>query len=147
MKHGNFILIIALFALLILPLSAQDAVKNVDGPFSIKLASESAYYPIRLDVVRVDQCPFGYRVIYRKGAADFAEAYLPFEWFVPGGKGILFQANDPAYPYAIVYLKQGKFSHIKLYVKDSQKDPSWGVVRGGPELAEKFKVEEVKVQF
>jgi hypothetical protein len=47
-------------------------------------AETSAFYPVRLDVVKVYSHAEGYRVVYRKGTADVAELYIPMKWFFPG---------------------------------------------------------------
>ncbi len=107
----------------------------------------SDMYPFRLDVVKVYQHNLGYRVVYRVGQNDFAEAYIPMEWFKPGGKAQLIRSNDPSHPYMVVYYREGKFSHVRLFVKDYQRDPSWGILEGGPELASKFQVEEIVPKF
>ena len=111
------------------------------------IRNPSDMYPFRLDVVKIYQHRLGYRVVYRVGQTDFADAYIPMEWFKAGGKAQLIRANDPSHPYMVVYYREGKFSHVRLFVKDYQKDPSWGILEGGPELASKFEVEEIVPKF
>ncbi len=127
------------------PLFAQEA--EPADPFAIKFIHESPYYPLHANVIRVDQSAYGYRVIYRKGNAGVAEAFIPNDWFVPGGKAQLIAGDHPSYPHLVVYLKEGKFSHVRLYVRDNIRDPSWGYQASSPELESKFKVDEVKLEY
>lgn len=115
-----------------------------DKAGSIRMEAE--LYPLRVDVTRVYMHTQGFKVVYRKGQASFAEAYIPTSWFTPGGKAMLIQARGPQYPYMVVYYKpDGSFSHLKLYVLSNRKDASWGIIEGDP--GDKFKVESVKIEF
>jgi hypothetical protein len=109
-------------------------------------AETSAFYPVRVNVVKVFSHSQGYEIIYRKGIADTAAAFVPIKWFVPGGKAELVQANDAAYPYMVVFYKDGKFDHLRLYVKSDLKDSSWGTL--DPKAGEgKFSSEDIKLEF
>ena len=111
------------------------------------IASEtSAFYPVRLDIVKVYSHADGYRVIYRKGSAGVADVYIPARWFVSGGKAELVRGNDPSYPYMTVFYKNGKFDHLRLYVLADQNDSTWGclVLRTG---AGKFNSDDLKLDF
>lgn len=107
---------------------------------------ESDLYPVRVDVSRVYSHAQGYRVVYRKGATSFAEVYIPVEWFVAGGKGMLLRGTGPQYPYMVVYYRpDGSFSHVKLFVLANMRDASWGVIEGDP--GDRFKVDTIKLEF
>ncbi|HPE88093.1 MAG TPA: hypothetical protein P5298_01085 [Spirochaetia bacterium] len=107
---------------------------------------ESDLYPVRVDVSRVYSHAQGYRVVYRKGATSFAEVYIPVEWFVAGGKGVLLRGTGPQYPYMVVYYRpDGSFSHVKLFVLANMRDASWGVIEGDP--GDRFKVDTIKLEF
>jgi len=110
------------------------------------VAETSAYYPVRVDVVKLFAHADGYRVIYRKGAIGMAEIFLPIKWFAPGGKGQIIRANDPSYPYLTVYYKDGAFSHVRLYVSNNYQDDTWGVLPAN-EGKGKFDVEDIKLEF
>ncbi len=126
-------------ALIVLGLVALVAVFTLS-------AETSSFYPLRFDVVKVYSHAEGYRVIYRKGSTGMAEFYIPAKWFVPGGKAELIRANDPSFPYVVLYYKEGKFSHVRLYVKASMKDETWGVLE--PDVGRgKFNVDELKPEF
>jgi hypothetical protein len=110
------------------------------------VSQTSEYYPIRVDVIKVYSHAEGMRVIYRSGSTGFADAYIPASWFTAGGKAELVSANDPSYPYMTVFYKNGAFSHVRLYVKASTSDSSWGVLP--PEAGRgKFDIEELKLKF
>ena len=106
----------------------------------------SDLYPVRVDVVRVFSHAQGYRVVYRKGQANFAEMYVPITWFVAGGKAQLIRAHGPQFPYLVVYYKSdGTFSHLKLYVQQNMSDPTWGELTGDP--GDVFKIDTVKLEY
>jgi len=111
------------------------------------IASEtSAFYPVRLDVVKVYSHADGYRVIYRKGSASVADVYIPARWFVSGGKAELVRGNDPSYPYMTVFYKNGSFDHLRLYVLADQNDSTWGLLSPA-DGAGKFNSDDLKLDF
>jgi hypothetical protein len=114
---------------------------------SLALAAEaSAFYPVRIDVVKVFSHGDGFKVVYRKGSADVGAVYLPSRWFVPGGKAELVRANDPSFPYMSLFYKDGKFDHLRIYVLADQKDETWGVLAPA-EGAGKFTADDLKMDF
>jgi hypothetical protein len=124
--------------------AASGSGKSLDTSGSIRIPSE--LYPVRVDVSRVYSHSQGYRVVYRKGQASFAELYVPTTWFVSGGKAMLIRGQGPQYPYMVVYYKSdGSFSHLKLYVLSNMKDTTWGTIEGDP--GDKFKIDTVKLEF
>ncbi len=145
MKRIFVAAILIAMVLAVFPAFSQ-ASKPAD-PLAAPIANPSDMYPFRLDVVKVYQHSLGYRVVYRVGQADFADAYIPIEWFKAGGKAQLIRSNDPSHPYMVVYYREGKFSHVRLFVKDFAKDSSWGILEPGPDVASKFKVEEIVPKY
>ena len=131
--------------LAVFPAFSQES-KSAD-PLATQIKNPSDMYPFRLDVVKVFQHSLGYRVVYRVGQTEFADAYIPIEWFKAGGKAQLIRSNDPSHPYMVVYYREGKFSHVRLFAKDFPKDPSWGILESGPDVASKFKVEEIVPKY
>jgi hypothetical protein len=109
-------------------------------------AAESAFYPVRVDVVKVFSHGDGYKVVYRKGSADVSAVFLPARWFVPGGKAELIRANDPSFPYMSIFYKDGKFDHLRLYVLSDQRDLTWGVLAPS-EGAGKFSSDDLKIEY
>jgi hypothetical protein len=109
-------------------------------------ADTSAYYPVRVDVVKVYAHADGYQVVYRKGSFNMASLNLPARWFAPGGKAAMIYANDPSYPYMTVFYKDGKFDHLKIYVQSNRKDTSWGTLSPS-EGAGKFGSEDFVIEY
>ena len=123
---------------------AQSETTSKGLDTSVRFQSE--IYPVRVDVSRIYAHGQGYRVVYRKGSASFAEVYIPASWFNAGGKASLIRGIGPQYPYMVVYYKEdGSFSHVKLFAMSNMKDSSWGVIEGDP--GDKFKVEALKLEF
>ncbi|MBU0928931.1 MAG: hypothetical protein KKA67_14370 [Spirochaetes bacterium] len=117
---------------------------GLDKSGSIRM--ESDMYPVRVDVARIFAHSQGYKVVYRKGEASFAEAYIPSSWFVAGGKASMIQGRGPQFPYMVVYYKaDGSFSHLKLYVLRNMRDSTWGTIEGDP--GDRFKVEAIKLEY
>jgi hypothetical protein len=110
-------------------------------------ADESSYYYVNIPLIRVYTHQLGYKVVYRLDSKPSTEAYLPLTWFVPGGKGELVVARGPSYPYMAVFYKDGKFSHVRLFLQENPSDPSWGTMRTGQDLTKAFAVEEPKLDF
>jgi len=109
-------------------------------------SGQSALYPVRVDVARVYTHSQGYKVVYRKGQASFAEAYIPSSWFVSGGQAMMLRGWGREYPYMVVYYKDdGSFSHLKLYVLSNMRDSTWGTIEGDP--GDKFKIDTLKLEF
>jgi hypothetical protein len=124
--------------------TAAASGNGLDTSGDLRMTSD--LYPVRVDVARVYSHSQGYKIVYRKGQASFAELYAPTTWFVPGGKAILVRGHGPQYPYLVVYYKaDGTFSHLKLFVLENMKDSSWGTIEGDP--GDRFKVESVKLEF
>ncbi|MBN1242580.1 MAG: hypothetical protein JXA15_07735 [Spirochaetales bacterium] len=136
------LLVVAVF-LAALPAVAQD---RPGVPVEPKIIDPSPYYPFRFDVIRVYSHALGYRVLYRKGSSDFADVYIPAGWFKSGGKASLVVADDPAFPSMTIFYKDGAFSHVRLYVRASRKDSTWGLLTEEDPSA-KFEVTELKVAF
>ncbi len=109
-------------------------------------AEASAFYPVRVDVVKVYTHGDGVLVIYRKGSADIGQCYIPARWFISGGKAEQVRGNDASFPYMSVFYKDGKFSHLRLYVKADSHDPMWGVLP--PEDGKgKFDSDEFSIEY
>ena len=126
--------------------SAQNnaSTSNLDRIGAIEVPSE--LYPVRVDVVRVYSHAAGYRVLYRKGQAQFSEIYIPSEWFVPGGQAQLIRGRGPQFPYLVVYYtSEGTFSHLKLYALSNLTDSSWATLEGDP--GDRFKVDTIKLEY
>jgi hypothetical protein len=122
----------------------NDSASTLDKSGTIRMPSE--LYPVRLDVTRVYSHSDGYRVLYRKGQAGFADVYVPVEWFVPGGKAQLILGRGPQFPYMVVYYtSEGDFSHLKIYALSNMTDASWATLEG--DAGDRFNVDTIKLDF
>jgi hypothetical protein len=115
---------------------------------------ESEYYYKNILLTKVYPHALGYKVMYMKGSMDLGEAYLPLKWFSLSSskegqapKGEVIYGDDASYPYLCVYWKEGKFSHVRLYVKKNFNDNSWGTLSQQDASAKSFEVEELKLEF
>ncbi len=111
------------------------------------VADNSELYPVKVEVVKVFAHAEGFKVIYAKGSTDTAVVYLPISWFVPGGKAELIRSTDPAYPYLVVFYRQGKFDHLRLYVQSSYTDNTWGVLEPQAGSGKFDPTQDVKLEF
>ncbi len=110
------------------------------------VAATSAFYPVRVDVVKVYTHGDGVLVIHRKGSTDIGQCFIPARWFVSGGKAELVRGTDPSFPYMSVFYKDGAFSHLRLYVRADSRDSMWGVLN--PEDGKgRFDSEEFKIEY
>lgn len=122
----------------------NDSASTLDKSGTIRMPSE--LYPVRLDVVRIYSHADGYRVLYRKGQAAFADVYIPVTWFVPGGQAQLIKGRGPQYPYLVVYYNSdGSFSHLKLYAVSNLTDSTWATLEG--DVGDRFNVDTIKLDF
>ncbi len=62
------------------------------------------------------------------------------------GKGDIVWGSDPTFPYFSVFWKNGQFDHIRLYLRESMRDASWGRLQEGEGVAQKFRVETLQVE-
>jgi hypothetical protein len=142
-------ILVAFFALTLaaFPVLAQEAEAESS---SKKYKNESEYYPVFVQLEKVYNYSKGYVVTYRKGPLQMANAYLPMEWFTgTSSKGqVVRQGSANTWPRLVVYYKDGKFSHLRLYVHRDRNHQTWGVARTSDELDAKFEnVEDVKLEF
>jgi hypothetical protein len=115
---------------------------------------ESEFYYKNILITKVYPHALGYKVMYMKGSMDLVEIYLPMKWFSASSgkdgqmaKGEVIYGEDSSYPYLSVYWKDGKFSHVRLFVKKNYSDSSWGSISQEEGLAKSFEVEELKLEF
>lgn len=110
-------------------------------------AENSELYPVKVEVLKIFAHADGYKVVYIKGSTESASVYLPISWFVPGGKGELVRGTDPAFPYLVVFYKQGKFDHLRLYAQLSYKDDTWGQLSQEAGKGKFDPSQDVKLEF
>ncbi|HOV37853.1 MAG TPA: hypothetical protein PLG79_03950 [Spirochaetales bacterium] len=115
---------------------------------------ESEYYARTIYIEKVFPHQLGYKILYTTSKLDIAEAYIPHKWFSQSSsrdgelvKGEVQWGDDPSYPYMIIFWKNGKFSHVRLFLKKNMHDLSWGSLNPTQDLTEKFNVEEIVLEF
>jgi hypothetical protein len=132
-------------ALLITPVIGQESKAD---PAAIRPENKSEYYYVNVSLEKVIPHKLGFIVVYRKGNFDFAESYLPVEWF--GGtasKGEVIRiSGGSAWPYMSVFYKGGKVDHVRLYVRKELGHISWGALPSGKNVDDKFKVEDLVLE-
>lgn len=124
-------------------------------PFAQSAATEpadaknwSSYYYVNVPIERVYPSSYGYLVLYRSGVT-LKKAYIPASWLSESaGKGDLIHIRGgKEWPYLTVYYKDGKFDHLKLYVRAELAHPSWGTIPRADDDPAKFDVEDLKLEF
>lgn len=122
-------------------------------------ATDSPYYAKTVFIQKITSHEKGYRVAYYNAHGDLETIYVPIEWFYKNSnyltddgfvKAEIVRGVGPSYPYMQIFWKDGKFHHLRLFVRDSYADRSWGVVRENEEasLGAKFDpAKPVDLQF
>jgi hypothetical protein len=111
-------------------------------------AEESDMFVKTMPITKVYTHRLGFKVLYLKNDLDFAEFYVPLEWFdSAGGKGVIVRGVDPSYPYFSIFWKAGKFHSVKLYVHKDLQHESWGSLTLSPDISEKFDIDEPEFEF
>jgi hypothetical protein len=124
-----------------LPLVAQQntSSSDVEGSYAITVSLERVYSYRK-----------GYVVRYAKKLGKVADAYLPIEWFQGTGNkaDLILLGSGTDWPHMTVFYKDGKFSHVRLYVRKERSHESWGNVPLTVNIDDRFEgVEEVILQF
>ena len=117
------------------------------------LADESKFYARSFNIEKVYFHSKGYKVTYVTAKLKYVSTYLPHAWFSQSStkngvqaKGEIAYGNDPSYPYMTVFWKEGKFSHVRLFLKRNLKDVSYGLISSSQDPAA-FDVEEPALEF
>lgn len=127
---------------------AQNNQQNSGAKGQANSSSRPDYFVTTIYLNKVYTDNLGYMVVYADSSSHYQEAYLPMQWFnTAGGKGVLVYGSDRNYPYMDVYYQGGQFDHVVLYVKSDMSDPSWGVLPQTPGVADKFKVDTLKINY
>jgi hypothetical protein len=132
-----------LLALLVLiglsPLFAQDQNEKMEGVTS---KNESDYYYVDFPIEKIFPYRLGYVIIYRRSPIKMGTTYLPISWFESGSasKGEYVELNNGSeWPHFTVFYKNKKFNFVRLFVRKDMHDPTWGNLRLGVNLDDKFK--------
>jgi len=111
------------------------------------VSADSPLYEKSLPIAKITASAQGYKVIYLNAAGDPHTIYVPLDWFYQGSgfstddgftKAELDLGTDPSYPYIQFYWKNGAFHHLKIYARSDKSDSTWGSVRTGDSVADKF---------
>lgn len=129
----------------ILPGIAQDADISTDT----NTDKWSNLFYVNVPIEKIYPHTLGFVVLYQKSNSELGRIYLPDSWFASsGGKGDLIKMDaGTTWPYLVVFYKDGKFDHVRLYVRRDKSHPSWGLLPPDANIADKFNVEEVKIEF
>jgi hypothetical protein len=117
-------------------------------------AAESELYARTILIEKVYPHKLGYKIMYITSKLDFTMTYIPHKWFSHSSakegslvKGEVVWGNDSSYPYMIVFWKEGKFSHIRLFLKSNLHDISYGTLDPSQNVEDKFNIEEISLEF
>jgi len=104
------------------------------------LAAESPMYAKAVPIQKITSHEKGYRVTYFTSHGDLKTIYIALEWFYQVSdyktsdgfvKAEIVRGNGASYPYMEIFWKDGKFHHLRLFVRSNYDDRSWGVVKNG----------------
>ncbi len=116
---------------------------------AVLVSEESVYYARSVPIAKIYPHRLGYGIAYMKSNLTVAMVYVPAEWFMKaGGKAEIVYGLDPSYPYFTVFWKNGKFDHIRIFVRENPDDITWG--RFNPDVDPKAvfgNIEEIKIEF
>ncbi len=134
MKKVHLFLLILFFMILAAPSFTQSKDDDI--------------YVKTVPIVKIYAHRLGYKILFLKSNLELGTIYVPIKWFEhSGGKAEIIWGDSPDYPYLSIFWRNGKFDYIKIYVKESLRDPTWGVLSEGPGVEKKFDVQEIKPDF
>jgi len=114
---------------------------------AVEAQEQPASYVRSVSIMKVLSHTMGYKVLYLKSSMEIGELYLPFTWFKAGGKAEAVFGGDRSYPYFSVFYKDGKFSFIRLYLRENIQDLSWGRLVPREGLEAKFDVDDLTIEY
>jgi hypothetical protein len=116
--------------------------------FAQQTADQDVYYK-NVRIARIYPHALGYRILYFKSTLEYAEMYVPIQWFSFGGasKANVIWGESAEFPYLSIYYKDGKFDRILLYLHANMHDVSWGTLPTGIDLTRQFNVQEPPRDF
>ena len=132
------------------PVAAQQAGEGQRPEDRWGKENISELYYINVPIEKVYPYRLGYVVLYRKGANNMGQAYIPHEWFRFGvGKAQLFQLGDgPTWPSMSVFYKEGAFYGVKLYVAKRTTHLTWGNIPSNVNIDNRFEgVESIDLGY
>ncbi|RKX93219.1 MAG: hypothetical protein DRP59_03535 [Spirochaetes bacterium] len=117
-------------------------------------AQDSEIYVKSVPISKVYNHQLGFRVVYMKSNMEMAAFYLPKAWFETASvtgtvqKAEVLYGKEASYPYFSVFWINGKFDHIRLYLKSDLGDVSWGDINPAwGDISEKFNIDTLSLEF
>lgn len=111
-------------------------------------ADESSLFVVTKPISKIYVHRLGYRVVYVKNDMSLGDFYVPIRWFdEAGGKGVLVKGTDASYPYFEIYWEDGAFHSIILRTKSNLAHETWGNLPESDDVAQRFDIEEIEVDF
>ncbi len=120
------------------------------GMFSLApvASEESEYYYYNAPILKIFPYKLGYYIIYRKSGLKTGEVYIPQTWFDRRDKRAILNLNEGNFdPYLTFIVKNGEFDHVRVVAAKDIRHPSWGTFTPGSDIADKFKVEKLALEF
>ena len=110
---------------------------------------DQSVYIKTVRIAKIYPHALGYRILYFKSTLEYAEMYVPLQWFSFSGtsKANVIWGETAEFPYFTIYYKDGKFDRILLYLHSNMHDVTWGTLAPGIDLAQKFNVQEPPREF
>jgi hypothetical protein len=146
MKTSRLALFSVLLACVLAPLAAQDAAAN---------GSDSDLYVVQVPIERIYPHPKGFVVEYRKSPHANKRVFIPITWFdravtpsEPLKGELLLMGPGTVWPHMTLYYKDGKFDHVRLYVRSEIGHSTWAHIKPYTSYDSLFDgVEELKLEF
>lgn len=115
---------------------------------------ESEYYVKTVPIFKIYHHNQGFRVVYETQDLKLKDTFIPYAWFknpqnptAEHWKAEVVYGDRGEYPYFNVYWKNGKFSHIRLFLWNSKHHLSWGTLKDPNRYNDKFDIEEPVFDF
>ena len=116
-------------------------------------SEESEYYVKTVNIYKIYHHHKGFRVVYDKQNMTVDDIFIPYSWFrVPDKpadewKAEVVYGDRSEYPYFNAYWENGKFSHIRLFLKLKKTHPSWGSLKNPDRYNDSFELESPDFNF
>lgn len=111
-------------------------------------SEESDMYYVNVQILKIFPHKLGYYVIYRRAGLKTGEVYIPKEWFDRRDQRAILNLTDANIdPYLTIVSKKGEFNYIQVVAHKNVRHPTWGVLSPGADVAEKFKVEKLALEY
>jgi len=127
------LIIVLVFLSVISPVFAQDNSNdsNKEHP--------DLYYT-NVTVEKIYFAGMGYVVQYRRSTNQIGTIGIPYTWFTDAGSRaeMVKLPRGSNWPNMTVFFKDGKFSHVRLYVHREKSHQTWGLTPQGSDVSKHF---------